>query len=168
MTNEELNTLSKVSKIRGYYIELSIQLEYLISEIIAYHYCKNNDELRVEYMANILYRESFSMRVKIDVFQYIMETHYSNEYDKMCYSKADKLRNYNTIRNQYAHNIHLSQYTNNMSYFAKITIGKDQEIKKPILDKKLESDNQTNKLNIESITSAINELNVFLKDNMRE
>ena len=88
-------------KIRGSYLVLAITIESIITDIISYYFCQNNDR-RIHFVGLIMNQSGITFANKIRILEKILKLHYPKKYEK--YTKLMKqLDSVKKFRNLLAH-----------------------------------------------------------------
>jgi hypothetical protein len=90
-------------EVRGKILHFMVELEDSIDTCISAYFCKNDDYKMSEFEAILLSSESFGLRLKKDVIEYLIDKHFQNIGRIYNGKYKEDLKELISIRNKFAH-----------------------------------------------------------------
>jgi hypothetical protein len=102
-----MNGMDIMKKFRGEIIEKSLQVEYILDDIISNYFSKETKKKNILFREKILSRKT--MGPKADIFL-SLKLHKNKRFEKKFEKLPNKLKNFITARNKFAHNLRESYH----------------------------------------------------------
>lgn len=133
MDNLTMEKESFIVQYRGTIIHLAVKIETQMEEIIAFHYCGESMQKRLEFIHSILTKEYFTLEKKYITIGFICRNHYNDFFTE--HEKGYKMiKDLIDIRNECAHikffpNRDINDLTKSESlFFQKYTTDKHKQV----------------------------------------